>query len=224
MASLDERDETPYFRFDPESVNTYGLEWEWKWALDEISEKLQPMIKRFNEPEMRFTLENSALSVLPFETVNQRCRKIVGSDKNKNLFACNTQDRMRPEDDDPCVSFMKPQSTTYLSENWGSPYIYEAMLHELSHQAITTVGQMALKNHRRIRDVFIPSLSDSAFDAFNCRLKNLNQELDANDSAWVNAANQIGIKRKFDVFPGLDSAISDYFFHIDNRDSGGSND
>lgn len=74
MASLDEEDETPCLRFEPENVNTFGLEWEWKWALDEISEKLQPMIKRFNEPEMRFTPENSELSVLPFETVNQKCR------------------------------------------------------------------------------------------------------------------------------------------------------
>ena len=119
---------------------------------------------------------------------------------------------------------MKPQATTYLSENWSLPYIHEAMLHELSHQAITTVGQMALKNHRRRRDVFIPSLSDSAFNAFNCRLNALERELDAKDSAWVNAASQIGIKRKFDVFPGLDSAIADYFFFIDNNASGESDD
>lgn len=180
----------------------------WDWALAQATAMMQPIAEKFGQRNVVFSTPNDELVVLPKDEVDEVCHGILETLSPRKFYGCTTQEDWRGQFDE---DYLKPQSTTYLAQEWAVDYISNAAHHELSHQAIISVRQILQKDHKNRRNNGYRSLSDVAYKCIMERFSKMDRELDFMDVAKVDEkTGKIVIDKKSDVWPML-KALADVY-------------
>lgn len=176
---------------------------------------LQPIVERLEEKNAAFNPHNDTLLIWPKDDIDTTCHGVLNTLEERKLFGCTEQYDWH---DSLNKNYIKPQSTTYLAQEWAMDCISNAEHHELSHLAIITIRQILKKNHqKRRKNPNTISLTDADFNYIMKELSKLDRDLDFMDKAYFDSStNRIRINKKSDVMPKLEELVDIYIWGLQN--------
>ncbi len=166
-------------------------------------EEFQRMAAFYEPDDVNFWrpgLDNEEI-VRDDEIVN-KCTEILGDNGSKNdYYGCTYQYGIDEESTDP---YVRPNSMTYLSDEWKGEELENVKSHELAHQFIFTLRQLILRENRRRRILGLPNLSPEEEASFIKESNKLSKILDDNEAPeWDFPVEKLYLRRKVDVIREL---------------------
>lgn len=119
----------------------------WKWALAQATEMFRPIAEALGTRNVHFSEENDFFVQKPLSETSRICGEILGK-PSKTFYGCTTQGDYNLNNHE---EYIKPQSTTYLAQEWALEYVANAnaprTFAPIHHFRATNANQRPQRSH-----------------------------------------------------------------------------